>query len=115
MSTGLTYKMNTSNKEDYRFGDRLLTVVQFKYVHDLGNISVIPNIGIVAEKMNEEELAGVTVDHTGGYNVQASVGLDVNNRKLAAGIFYNKPVKQNLAMGHIEAMPGINFHVSFIL
>ena len=115
MSAGVTYKMNTSNKEDYRFGNRLLTVVQLKYVKDAGNISIIPNIGVVAEKMNEDELENVTVDHTGGYNIQASVGLDVNNRKIAAGIFYNKPLKQDLAMGHIQAMPGVNFHVSFIL
>ncbi len=115
ISTGITYKMNTSNKEDYRFGNRLLTVVQFKYVKDVGSISIIPNIGMVIEKMNEDKESGVVVDHTGGHNVQATFGLDVNNRKIAAGIFYNKPVAQNLAMGHIQAMPGINVHVSFIL
>jgi hypothetical protein len=115
MSTGITYKMNTSNKEEYRFGNRLLTVVQFKYVKDAGTVSVIPNIGVIVETMNEDRLSGVSVDHTGGHNVQATVGLDVNNRKIAAGIFYNKPVNQNLAMGHIQAMPGINIHVGFIL
>ena len=115
MSTGVTYQMNTPNKEDYRFGNRLLTLVQFKYVSDLGKISVIPNVGVVAEKMNEDELDGVIIDHTGGYNIQGTIGLDINNRKIAAGMFYNKPVKQNLAMGHIQAMPGINVHVSFML
>jgi hypothetical protein len=114
--------MNTTNKEDYHFGDRLLTIVQFKYVKDVGNISVIPNVGVVVEKMNDDELGGVAVDHTGGHNVQnyrntedllcfgvsvalcflinrlpqnyrntedlqqATVGLDINNRKIAAGI-----------------------------
>jgi len=115
MSTGITYKMNTTNKEDYCFGDRLLTVVQFNYVKDVGNISVIPNVGVMIEKMNEDELGGVAVDHTGGHNMQATVGLDVNNRKIAAGIFYNKPINQDLGMGHVLAMPGVNVHVSFIL
>ena len=115
VSTGITYKMNTSNKEDYRFGNRLLTIVQFKYVKDVGNISIIPNVGTVIEEMNQDKESGVVVDHTGGHNVQATFGLDVNNRKIAAGIFYNKPVAQNLAMGHIQAMPGINVHASFIL
>lgn len=115
MSTGVTYKMNTSNKEDYLFGNKLLSVVQFKYVKDVRNISVIPNIGLVVEKMNEDKEGGAAIDHTGGHNIQATVGLDVNNRKIAAGIFYSKPVNQNLAMGHIQAMPGVNIHVSFIL
>jgi hypothetical protein len=115
MSTGITYKMNTSNKEDYRFGNRLLTVVQFKYVKDVRDISVIPNMGLIVEKMNADKENGTSVDHTGGHNVQATIGLDVNNRKIAAGIFYSKPIKQDLAMGHIQAMPGVNVHVSFIL
>lgn len=115
MSTGVTYKMNASNKQDYRFGNRLLSVVQFKYVKDIRSISIIPNIGVVVEKMNADKESGNSVDHTGGHNVQATVGLDVNNRKIAAGIFYSKPIKQDLAMGHIQAMPGVNIHVSFIL
>jgi len=115
VSTGITYKMNTSNKEDYRFGNRLLTVVQFKYVKDVGNISIIPNVGMVIEEMNEDKESGVVVDHTGGHNVQATFGLDINTKRIAAGIFYNKPVAQNLVMGHIQAMPGINVHASFIL
>lgn len=115
MSTGLTYKINTANKDDYRFGNSLLTVVQFKYVKDAGNISLIPNAGIQIEKMNEDKQSQVTIDHTGGYNIQATFGLDLNNRKIAAGIFYNKPIRQNLADGNIQAMPGINFHISYIL
>jgi len=115
VSTGITYKMNTSNKEDYRFGKRLLTVVQFKYVKDVGNISIIPNVGMVIQEMNEDKESGFVVDHTGGHNVQATFGLDINTKRIAAGIFYNKPVAQNLVMGHIQAMPGINVHASFIL
>jgi len=115
LSAGVTYKMNTSNKEDYRFGNKLLSVVQVKYVKDVRNISIIPSVGLIVERMNGDKESGILVDHTGGHNIQATVGFDVNNRKIAAGIFYSKPVKQDLAMGHIQAMPGINIHASFIL
>jgi hypothetical protein len=115
MSTGVTYKINTANKEDYRFGNRLLAVAQIKYVKDAGNISLIPNVGVQIEKMDRDKQSKIAIDHTGGYNTQATFGLDVNNRKIAAGIFYNKPITQNLASGDIYAMPGINFHISYIL
>jgi hypothetical protein len=115
MSAGATYTLTTANRENYRFGNRLLSVIQLKYVMDAGSISIIPNVGIIIDKMGEDKESGVTMDHTGGHNIQATVGLDVNNRKIAAGIFYSKPVKQELAMGHIQAMPGVNVHVSFIL
>src|SRR5689334_20112188 len=77
MSTGLTYTMTTSNKDDYRFGNRLLSVVQFKYVKDAGNFSIIPSVGFIVEKMDEAKQGGVVIDHTGGHNIQATVGLDV--------------------------------------
>ena len=115
MSTGITYTMTTANKEGYRFGNRLLTVVQFKYVKDARNISVIPNVGLAIDQMNQDKQNGVDIDRTGGHNIQATVGVDVNNRKIAAGIFYSKPVSQDLAMGHIQAMPGLNIHISFML
>jgi len=115
MSTGITYTMTTANKDDYRFGNRLLTVVQFKYVMDAGNISIIPNVGFAIDQMDQDKQSGADIDHTGGHNIQATVGLDVNNRKIGAGIFYSRPVSQDLAMGHIRAMPGLNIHVSFIL
>lgn len=115
ISAGVTYKVNTANKEEYRFGNRFLSVVQFKYVKEAGNISLIPNAGVIIESMKEDELSNITIDHTGGYNLQATLGLDVNNRKIAAGIFYSKPIQQNLATGHITAMPGINIHLSYLL
>jgi hypothetical protein len=115
MSAGVTYKVNTSNAQNYRFGNRLLTVVQFKYVKDAGAVSLIPNTGLIFEKMGKDSEDGLVNNHTGGYNAQAIVGLDVNNKKIATGIFYSKPIKQNLAQGSIHAMPAINVHVSFIL
>jgi hypothetical protein len=115
MSAGVTYKINTDNAQNYNFGNRLLTVIQFKYVKDAGGISFISNAGMILEKMGKDREDGLVNSHTGGYNAQAIVGLDVNNRKIATGIFYSKPVRQNMAQGNIHAMPNINIHISFIL
>ncbi len=65
--------------------------------------------------MGKDNRGNLMSDHTGGYNIQGTIGLDVNNRKIAAGIFDNISIQQNLANGHVQARPGFNIHVSFVL
>jgi hypothetical protein len=114
-STGITYKMNTENKSGYRFGNRLLNVTQVKYIKDIKAFSIIPSIGIMFEKMQEDKQDGIKVDgsRTGGYNTQVLVGADFNTAKWALGVSYAASIKQNLAAGQIDARPGINVHLSY--
>ena len=114
-STGFTYKMNTENKSGYRFGNRFLNVTQVKYIKDLKTFSFVPSIGVMFEKMQEDEQDGIKVDEnrTGGYNTQLLLGADFNTAKWALGINYAASIKQNLAAGQIEARPGINVHLSY--
>jgi len=116
-STGANYKMNGSNKNGYRFGNRFQEVTQIKYIKDFGHFSIIPSAGIAFERMQQDKQDGVTVDNnrTGGYNTQALLGVDINNKKWALGINYSASLKQNLAAGQINARPGLNIHLSYSL
>lgn len=113
MSAGATYKINGSNSESYRFGDRLLGLAQAKYIKDFGRFSLIPNAGLTFEKLEMDKSHGISVDHTGGYTFQATTGMDINNRNWAVGFVYQRPIVQDLAAGHIHAMPGFNLHLSY--
>jgi hypothetical protein len=115
MSGGVTFKINGNNQESYRFGDRFLGVLQGKYIKDFGQVSLIPNFGISYEKLEMDKSHGVIVDHTGGYSFQANAGIDINNRRWAAGFLFQQPLSNKLAGGHIHAMPGLNFHLSYSL
>jgi len=114
-STGFTYKMNTENKSGYRFGNSLLNVTQVKYVREFKNFSLIPSIGMMFEKMEEDTQGGVKIDgnRTGGYNTQVLLGADFNTPKWALGVNYAASVKQNLAAGQIDAKPGVSAHISY--
>ena len=114
-STGLSYKMNTENKDGYKFGNRFINVTQVKYVRDIKSVSIIPSIGVMFEKMQEDELDGVTVDRnrTGGYNTQLLMGADINTAKWAIGVTYSASIKQNLSAGQIVEKPGLNIHLSY--
>jgi hypothetical protein len=114
-STGLSYKMNTENKDGYKFGNRFVNVTQVKYIRDIKSVSIIPNIGVMFEKMQEDELDGMTVDRnrTGGYNTQLLMGADINTAKWAVGVAYSTSIKQNLSAGQIVEKPGLNIHLSY--
>jgi hypothetical protein len=116
-STGVNYKMNTSNKNGYQFGNRFQNVTQVKYIKDMGSFSVIPSAGISFEKMTQDKQDGMKVDNnrTGGYNTQALLGVDINNKKWALGINYSASLKQNLAAGQIHEGTGLNIHLSYSL
>lgn len=114
-SSGFNYKINTANKENYEFGNRFLNVTQIKYVKDFASFSVIPSAGIMAEQMQEDKQNNVKVgnERTGGHNIQALLGIDINTKKWAAGINYSTSLKQDLAAGQIHSMPGWNIHLSY--
>jgi len=114
-STGFSYKMNTENKRGYRFGNRMLNVTQVKYVKDIKSFSIIPSIGIMFEKMQQDKQDGIIVDRnrTGGYNTQLLLGADFNTTKWALGFNYSASVKQNLAAVNIDARPRVNVYLSY--
>jgi hypothetical protein len=116
-SNGVNYKINSTNKNGYQFGNRFQNVTQVKYIKDIGSFSIIPSAGIVIERMQEDKQDGVKVEanRTGGYNTQALLGVDINNKKWALGINYSASLKQNLAAGQINARPGLNIHLSYSL
>jgi hypothetical protein len=116
-SSGINYKFNGTNKNGYRFGNRLQTLTQVKYIRAFKSFTIVPSLGIQTEKMNEDKHSGEKVEdhHTGGFNTQALLGADLNKRKWALGINYSVPVQQNLADGAIKAQAGFNIHLSYSL
>ena len=114
-STAVSYKMNSENKDGYKFGNRFVNLTLVRYVKDIKSFSLIPNVGLMYEKMEQDEQDGITVDRsrTGGYNTQLLLGADFNTAKWAIGVNYFAPIKQNLAAGQIEAKPGLNVHLSY--
>ncbi len=117
LGTGITYKMNGTNKSNYKFGNRFVNVTQVRYTYDIGVFSISPYIGMIYEQMKQDKQDGVTVieNRTGGNNLQSLMGVDLNSIKWALGISYSTSIKQNLAAGQIHALPGFNIHLSYSL
>jgi hypothetical protein len=113
LNTGVTYKVNNANKLEYRFGNRVLGVLQGRYIRELNKISVAPTLGLMIDDMASDKENKLKVEHTGGYNLQGLAGIEVNTRKIAVGVTYFKPLSQNLADNHIVAKPAVNVQLSY--
>jgi len=78
ISTTATYKINSENKDEYRFGDKL-AVNSFVYYPIATSKAIInPNLGLLYERTKGSELQGSKIDLTGG-----SICWDQSVRKLA--------------------------------
>ena len=110
-----SYKYNTDNKDEYRFGDILTGAATCVYRKDWEKFSVSPYVQMMCEKQMNDANKHVIQNYTGGHVYYTGGGIDVNTRKIAVGINYQFVQDQNLAHGTLLAKPRFTTHISFIL
>ncbi|WP_153799933.1 transporter [Foetidibacter luteolus] len=116
INTSASYKVNTANKYDYRYGNKLSFNLQAYYklrVKDL--FTVAPNAGLQYEKAALDDDAGVKMDVSGGRLLLGTLGAELLFKKVAAGANFQTPLSQNLANGFVKANNRAMLHVSFVL
>ncbi|MCS6822458.1 MAG: hypothetical protein NZ551_11405 [Microscillaceae bacterium] len=103
INTEASYKINTSNSENYRFGNRFMTTTSFFYLRQVKNIALMPHVGFYAEYSGMDSRNQTEVEHTGGGALATSVGVDVFFKNFTWALHWQKPLMQNLGQGHIFA------------
>jgi hypothetical protein len=116
ISVSGSYKINTVNKHDYRYGNKLSLATQLYYKwRILNTMTVAPNAGIMFEKARRDNDNSFDVDISGGNMLLGTLGTEVTFKKFSVGANFQTPLAQNLAMGIIKAQNRGMVHVSFLL
>lgn len=104
-SGDVSYKINTRNSQNYLFGNRINGSLTGFYVQRISSkISMMPNAGFYGEYSSFDKRGANAVEHTGGYLVAASLGVETYLfSRFSLGFNYQKPLSQNLADGQIIA------------
>jgi hypothetical protein len=116
LNTDLTYKINTANAKQYRFGNKVNGTLSLFYVQNIAkNFALMPNVGVYFENSGTDKRRGYTVDNTGGMLVSASLGLETYfAQRFSVGTNYQVPLSQNLASGQIKAKARFSLHLTML-
>ena len=116
LNTDLSYKINTQNSDEYRFGNRTTANVSALYFIRLGDQkTLMPNAGISYENGDLDAKSGVKNIRTGGEALLGSYGLENYFKKFSMGINYQIPIAQNLSNGELRANNRLNVHFTVML
>jgi hypothetical protein len=115
ISTTVSYKANSGNKYDYKFGNKFSAGSFIYYPKMISKSIVSPNLGILYEHTKKSILQNSKIDLTSGLLLQASAGIEVSFSNVAVGFNVQLPVAQNFAENQTrEKIKGM-LHVSLAL
>lgn len=114
LNANVNYKMNTENKYDYRYGNKLTANLLAYYKFRVAEkITIAPNAGVLYETAQKDvENNKYDVQVSGGYSLSAVAGVELALKGLTLGANYQNVRAQDLAGGRAKAGNRMMVHVS---
>ncbi|MBP7558512.1 MAG: transporter [Chitinophagaceae bacterium] len=105
LNTNIGYRINSANKYDYRYGNKLTANVLAYYKWQLNDgYAISPNAGILYESSSKDhKTSGISVWETGGRSTMGTLGLEVALGRIGLGMNYQTPLTQHLGEGKLKA------------
>lgn len=110
-----SYKINSANKYDYRYGNKLNLSTQLFHKINLRHFAFAPNAGLQFETAKQDIDNNFKVDLSGGNVLLGTIGVETSIGKIAVGANFQTPLSQDLANGFVKAGNRTMVHVSFAL
>lgn len=115
LNTSASYKLNTTNKDKYQFGNKITCNSTLFYAAKAGMLGIMPNIGLSYENTASNTLQKITVAQTGGHLLAASAGTEFSIRHFTLGANVQLPVNQNFSSGQTELRVKAMMHITYSL
>jgi hypothetical protein len=117
LNTNVSYKVNTTNQYEYRYGNKLTVNMLGYYKFRLGaNSNIAPNTGLLYEQAEKDvKDRSRIVEESGGYSITYTMGTEWSYKTVSVGANYQVPFRQYLANGKARSLNRLMLHVSFSL
>jgi hypothetical protein len=113
LNASASYKINTSNKDAYKYGNKFNTNLLLSYRIPVGNNSLSPNLGMGYEQVASNTLHQKEINYTGSRITTAIAGVEYAINKIGIGVNAQLPLSQNFAEGQTQLRVKAMMHVSF--
>jgi hypothetical protein len=110
-----TYKYNSANKNDYRYGDVLTTALTVARRIAVKENSISPYLQFTMESHMKDADKHVLQQHSGGHVCYSGGGIDFSTQRFTIGASGQFVPTQHLAGGMITVKPSFSTHISFTL
>ncbi len=108
------YKINSENKYQYKYGNKISLASQIFYKKTLNNsFTIAPNLGFQYEYSCRDKDKGLKTPVSGGNLSLGTVGFEITKGKVAMGANYQMPMAQDMALGIVKAKDRFMVHLGF--
>lgn len=102
INTNLSYKLNTINKNNFKFANRFNFNPSIFYIKDYEKVKLMPTIGASYEASNRDQLNGELYEHSGGETLFGNASLTLFYEKVSLGMTYFSPLFEDLNDNQIQ-------------
>ena len=95
LNTEVSYKINTRNPDEYRFGNQFNTSAYLFYSIPFTDGVISPFGGMYFETSEEHDDDGIRQFNTGGNATLATFGAQLNYKRFSFNVLYQNPIDQN--------------------
>ncbi|MFM2327453.1 MAG: hypothetical protein RIR31_1655 [Bacteroidota bacterium] len=113
INTGASYKINTSNRDKYTFGNKFSANSFVSYSITKAKTVFIPNVGVLFETTAANALAKQNIAQTGGNLLATAAGLEVSFKNFTIGGNIQMPLSQNFSASQTDLKARGMAHVTF--
>ncbi|MET3877701.1 transporter [Chitinophaga sp. OAE865] len=116
VNANVSYKINTNNKYDYRYGNKFTAnLLAYYKIRVAEKVTLAPDAGILYETAEKDtEAKRYRVDVSGGYSLLATVGMEATMGAVSIGGNFQPAISQQLADNRIKAGNRAMVHVTYL-
>lgn len=116
INANVSYKINTNNKYDYRYGNKFTAnLLAYYKIRAAEKVTLAPNAGMLYETAEKDtEAKRFRVDVSGGYSLLATLGLEATMGAVSIGGNFQPAISQQLADSRLKAGNRAMVHVTYL-
>ena len=116
INANVSYKINTTNKYDYRYGNKFsANILAYYKIRLASKVTIAPNAGVLYERATKDkEDKKYTVDISGGHSLMATTGIEATFGSFSAGGNFQPVITQHLADQRVKAGNRGMVHLTYL-